>query len=162
MEVSKDELAKLMMVETELAKEIQELKRAWGPKPDRDKHKDKDKKGMGGWRQKGDAVNEVAAEEYSPTSDAPWLSSCSQGPQLGRSQGDAEINAAPSTSGIVHSPGYTPSGMPGTRPERKNSCNGWVRANAGGITTLAGPTRLTKVPTLPPSHPSRLKMHSTY
>ena len=35
------------MVGTELAKEIQEIKRAWGPKPDKDKDKDKDKEGKG-------------------------------------------------------------------------------------------------------------------
>ena len=36
--------------------------------------------------------------------------------------------------------------MPGARPEGKNSCNGWVRANAGGITAQGGPTCPTKVP----------------
>ena len=41
-EVSKDELSKLMIVGTELAKEIQEIKKAWGPKPNKDKDKDKD------------------------------------------------------------------------------------------------------------------------
>ena len=66
-EVSKDELSKLMMVGTEIAKEIQEIKRAWGPKPDKDKHK----KGKGLWRKKGDAVNEVAAEEDTRTTHAP-------------------------------------------------------------------------------------------
>ena len=50
----------LMIVETELAKEIQEINRASGPKPDKDKDKDKDKKGKGRWRNKEDAVNEVA------------------------------------------------------------------------------------------------------
>ena len=44
MEVSKDELSKLMMVCAELPKEIQESKRAWGPKQDKEKDKDKDKK----------------------------------------------------------------------------------------------------------------------
>ena len=66
-EVSKDELSKLMMVGTELPKEIQEIKRAWGPKPD----KDKDKKVKGRGRKKEDAVNEVAAEEDTPTTDEP-------------------------------------------------------------------------------------------
>ena len=69
MEVLKDELSKLMMVGTELAQKIQEFKGAWGPKPDKDK--DKDKKGKGRWRKKGDAVNEVAAEEDTPTCDDP-------------------------------------------------------------------------------------------
>ena len=40
-EVSKDELSKLMMVGTELAKQIQEIKRAWGRRPDNDKDKDR-------------------------------------------------------------------------------------------------------------------------
>ena len=87
MEVSHDELSKLMMVGTKPVKEIQEIKRAWGPKPDkdndRDKEKDKDKKGKGRWRKKGDAVNPVAAEEDTPTTDAPYQSPGSQGPQLG-------------------------------------------------------------------------------
>ena len=46
-EVTKDELSKLMSVGTELAKEIQEIKRAWSPKSD-DKNKDKGKKGKKG------------------------------------------------------------------------------------------------------------------
>ena len=63
-----DELSKLR---TELAKEIQEIKRAWTPKQHKDKDKDKDKKGKGRWRLKGD-VNEVAAEDGTrTTSDAP-------------------------------------------------------------------------------------------
>ena len=63
-----DELSKLR---TELAKEIQEIKRAWAPKQDRGKDKDKDKKGKGWWRKQGD-VNEVAAEDGTrTTSDAP-------------------------------------------------------------------------------------------
>ena len=69
--VSKDELSKLLMFRTTLAKEIQEIKRAWGPKPDEDKDKDKDKEGKGRWRTKGDAVNEGAAEEDTLTTDAP-------------------------------------------------------------------------------------------
>ena len=57
MEVDKDELAKLMSsVGTELAKEIQEIKRNWVPRSDNknkennqnDQNKDKDKKGKGG------------------------------------------------------------------------------------------------------------------
>ena len=46
-EVTKDELSKLMSVGTEFAKEIQEIKRAWVPKSD-DKNKDKEKKGKKG------------------------------------------------------------------------------------------------------------------
>ena len=69
-EVTKDELSKLMSVGTELAKEIQEIKRSWVPNSD-DKNKDKDKKGKKGGKKK--AVNEVDAEESTPTttSDAP-------------------------------------------------------------------------------------------
>ena len=69
-EVTKDELSKLMSVGTELAKEIQEIKRSWVPKSD-DKNKDKDKKGKKGRKKK--SVNEVDAEESTPTttSDAP-------------------------------------------------------------------------------------------
>ena len=69
MEVDKDELSKLMSVKTELAKEIQEIKRNWVPRSD-NKNKDKDKK-PGNRRKKG--VNEVDAEENTPTSttDAP-------------------------------------------------------------------------------------------
>ena len=79
-EVDKDELAKLMSsVGTELAKEIQEIKRNWVPRSDNknkennqnDQNKDKDKKGKKGGKKKG--VNEVDAEENTPTSttDAP-------------------------------------------------------------------------------------------
>ena len=69
-DVTKDELSKLMSVRTELAKEIQEIKRSWVPKSD-DNNKDKDKKGKKGGKKKG--VNEVDAEESTPTttSDAP-------------------------------------------------------------------------------------------
>ena len=80
MEADKDELAKLMSsVGTELAKEIQEIKRNWVPRSDNknkeknqnDQNKDKDKKGKKGGRKK--SVNEVDAEENTPTSttDAP-------------------------------------------------------------------------------------------
>ena len=62
-EVTKDELSKLMSVGTELAKEIQEIKRSWVPKSD-DKNKDKDKKGKKGGKKK--SVNEVDAEESTP------------------------------------------------------------------------------------------------
>ena len=79
-EVSKDELFKLMLVGTELAKEIQEIKRSWLPQSDdknkenkeNDKNKDKDKKGKKGGKKKG--VIEVDAEESTPTTtttDAP-------------------------------------------------------------------------------------------
>ena len=78
-EVDKDELSKLMSVGTELAKEIQEIKRNWVPRSDnknkenkeKDKNEDKDKKGRKRGKKKG--VNEVDAEENTPTttSDAP-------------------------------------------------------------------------------------------
>ena len=69
-EVTKDELSKLISVGTKLAKEIQEIKKSWVPKSD-DKNKDKDKKGKKGGRKK--SVNEVDAEKSTPTttSDAP-------------------------------------------------------------------------------------------
>ena len=77
-EVDKDELSKLMSQGTELAKEIQEIKRNWVPRSDNinkennqnDQNKDKDKKTRRG-RKKG--VNKVDAEENTPTSttDAP-------------------------------------------------------------------------------------------
>ena len=69
-EVTNDELSKLMSVGTELAKEIQEIKRAWVPKSD-DKKKDKEKKGKKVGQKNG--VNKVDAEESTstPTSDAP-------------------------------------------------------------------------------------------
>ena len=69
-EVTKEELLKLMSVGTELAKEIQEIKRNWVPKL-HDKNKDKDKKGKKGGKKK--SVNEVDAEERTPatTNDAP-------------------------------------------------------------------------------------------
>ena len=63
-EVTGDELSKLMSVGTELANEIQEIKRAWVPKSD-DKNKDKEKKGKKGGQKEG--VNEVDAEESTPT-----------------------------------------------------------------------------------------------
>ena len=78
-EVTKNELSKLMSVGTELAKEIQEIKRNWVPKSDdnnkenkeNDENKDKDKKGKKGGKKK--CVNEVDAEESTPTTttDAP-------------------------------------------------------------------------------------------
>ena len=43
-DVTKDELSKLLSVGTELAKEIQDIKRSWVPKSDH-KNEDKDKKG---------------------------------------------------------------------------------------------------------------------
>ena len=69
-EVTKDELSKLMSVGTKLAKEIQEIKKSWVPKSD-DNNKDKDKKGKKGGKKK--SVNKVDAEESTPatTSDAP-------------------------------------------------------------------------------------------
>ena len=78
-EVDMDELSKLMSLGTELAKEIQEIKRNWVPRSDNknkennenDKNKDKDKKPRNRGRKKG--VNEVDADESTPTSttDAP-------------------------------------------------------------------------------------------
>ena len=73
-EVDKDELSKLMSVGTELAKEIQEIKRNWVPRSDNknkenkenDQNKDKDRKPRNRGRKKG--VNEVDAEENTPTS----------------------------------------------------------------------------------------------
>ena len=78
-EVDKDELSKLMSVGTELAKEIQEIKRNWVPRlgdknkenKENDKNEDKDKKGRKRGKKKG--VNEVDAEGSTPTTttDAP-------------------------------------------------------------------------------------------
>ena len=78
-EVDKDELSKLMSVGTELAKEIQEIKRNWVPRSgdknkeskEKDKNEDKDKKGRKRGKKKG--VTEVDAEESTPTTttDAP-------------------------------------------------------------------------------------------
>ena len=78
-EVNKEGLSKLMSVGTELAKEIQEIKRNWVPRSDdknkenkeNDKNKDKDRKGKRGGKKKG--VNEVDAEVSTPTTttDAP-------------------------------------------------------------------------------------------
>ena len=78
-EVSKDELSKLISVGTEVAKEIQEIKRSWLPRSDdknkenkeNDRNKDKNKKGKKGGKKKG--VNEVDLEESTPTTttDAP-------------------------------------------------------------------------------------------
>ena len=77
--VDKDELFKLMSLGTELAKEIQEIKRNWVPRSDNktkenkenDQNKDKDEKPRNRGRKEG--VNEVDAEENTPTSttDAP-------------------------------------------------------------------------------------------
>ena len=77
MEVDKDKLSKLMSVGTELAKEIQEIKRNWVPRSDdknkenKENDKDKDKKGRKRGKRKG--VNEVDAEESTPitTTNAP-------------------------------------------------------------------------------------------
>ena len=69
-DVTKDELSKLMSLGTELAKEIQEIKKSRVPKSD-DKNKDKDKKGKKGGKKK--SVNEVDGEKSTATttSDAP-------------------------------------------------------------------------------------------
>ena len=76
--MDKDELSKLVSQGTELAKEIQEIKRNWVPRSDNknkennqnDQNKDKNKTARRG-RKKG--VNEVDAEEIAPpsTTDAP-------------------------------------------------------------------------------------------
>ena len=79
-EVDRDELSKLMSVGTELAKEIQKIKRNWVPESDdknkenvgNDKNKDKHKNSKKGGKKKG--VNGVDAEESTPTTtttDAP-------------------------------------------------------------------------------------------
>ena len=78
MEVDKNELSKLVSQGTELAKEIQEIKRNWVPRSDNknkennqnDQNKDKDKKTR---RERKKGVNGVDAEENTPTSttDAP-------------------------------------------------------------------------------------------
>ena len=73
-EVEKEELSKLMSLGTELAKEIQEIKRNWVPRSDNknkendenDKNKHKDKKPRNRGKKKG--VKEVDAEENTPTS----------------------------------------------------------------------------------------------
>ena len=76
----KDQLSKLILVGSQLPKEMQKIKRAWGPTQDTDKDEHRDKKGKGWWRKKGDGVNEVTVEESTPTNDAPQQSPCSQGP----------------------------------------------------------------------------------
>ena len=79
-EVDRDELSKLVSQGTELAKEIQEIKRNWVPRSDNknkennqnNQNKDKDKKPTRSERRKK-GVNEVDAEENTPssTTDAP-------------------------------------------------------------------------------------------
>ena len=83
MGVSNDEPSKVMMVGIELAKEIQEIKRALRPKPDMDMDKDKDKKGKGRLMKKGDAVAEVAAGEETPNTDAPSGAPAAKAPRQG-------------------------------------------------------------------------------
>ena len=80
MEVDRDELSKLVSQGTELAKEIQEIKRNWVPRSDNknkennqnNQNKDKDKKPTRSERRKK-GINEVDAEENtaSSTTDAP-------------------------------------------------------------------------------------------
>ena len=65
--MSKDELSTRMMVGSKLAKAIQEIKRAWAP--NEDKQNDKDKNGKGSWWEKADRVDEVTAEENTPTNN---------------------------------------------------------------------------------------------
>ena len=127
MEVDKDELSKLMSVGTELAKEIQEIKRNWVPRSDNknkennenDKNKDKNKKTRNRGKKKG--VNEVDAEENTPTSttDAPWRSPCSRGPQLGRSQDGVVGSATPSQSRVDKHKGIAAGGRPGPAPDSR-------------------------------------------
>ena len=138
-EVTKDELSKLMSVGTELAKEIQEIKRSWVPKSDdknkehkeNDKNKDKDKKGKKGGKKK--SVNEVDAEDSTPTTttDAPQRSPCSQGPQLGRSQDGVVGSATPSQSGNNEHKGIAAGGRSSPAPKTKDSRSGRVRASEG-------------------------------
>ena len=54
--------------------------------------------------------------------------------------------AAPSTPGSVDSSGLAAGATPGSAPERKTSRSSRVRASAGGITALGGPSCPTKVP----------------
>ena len=139
MEVDKDELSKLMSVGTELAKEIQEIKRNWVPRSDNknkenkenDKNKDKDKKAKKGGKKKG--VSEVDAEESTPTTttDAPQQSPCSQGPQLRRSQDGVVGSATPSQSGDDKHKGTAAGGRPGPAPKAKGSRDGGSRASEG-------------------------------
>ena len=110
MEVSKDCLSSVMMVRSELAKEIQIIKSSWTPKQDKDNDNDKDEKGKGQWRKRCDGVHEDTAVENIPTNDTPQRSPCSQAPELGRSQNGAVLNDWPSTSGVIDSPGTPPSG----------------------------------------------------
>ena len=80
MEVDRDELSKLVSQGTELANEIQEIKRNWVPRSDNknkennqnNQNKDKDKKPTRSERGKK-GINEVDAEENAPssTTDAP-------------------------------------------------------------------------------------------
>ena len=80
-EVDRDELSKLVSQGTELAKEIQEIKRNWVPRSDNknkennqnDQNKDKNKTTRKERRERKKGVNKVDAEETSPTSttDAP-------------------------------------------------------------------------------------------
>ena len=139
-EVDKDELSKLMSLGTESAKEIQEIKRNWVPRSDdknkenkeNDKKRDKDKKGNKGGKKKG--VNEVDAEESTPTTTttkAPWRSPCSQGPKLGRSQDGVVGSATPSQSGEDKHKGPAAGGGPAPAPKVKDSHGGRVRASEG-------------------------------
>ena len=129
-EVTKDELSKLMSLGTELAKEIQEINRSWVPKSD-DKNKDKDKKGKKEGKKK--SVKEVDADESTPTttSDALWRSSCSQGPQLGRSQDGVSGDPTPSHSGNNGHNRIAAGVRPGPTPKTRDSRSGRVGASEG-------------------------------
>ena len=132
-EMSKDELSKLMMVGTELAKEIQEITRGWEPKPGKDKDKNKDNKGKGWWKKKGDAMAEVAAEEDTPTTDTLSGAPAAKGPsQGGRRRVPRSALPHPRPESSIPPDVYIPSGMPGAKLEAKNSRNGqgeWRRDN---------------------------------
>ena len=90
-EVDKDELSKLMSQGTELAREIQEIKRNGVPRSDNknkennqnDQNKDKDKKPRNR-RRKG--VNEVDAEENTPTSTTSWCHPSTAGVRKARGE----------------------------------------------------------------------------
>ena len=78
-EVDKDELSKLMSMGTELAKEIQEIKRNWVDRSDNknkenkenDTNKDKDKTGKKGGKKNGVKKVDAEGSTATTTTDAP-------------------------------------------------------------------------------------------
>ena len=122
---------------TELAKEIQEIKRNWVPRSDNknkennqnDQNKDKDKnKGKGGGkggRKKG--INDVEAEENTPLfhNRRPLAEPLQpRAPQLGRSQ-DGDVGSAdPSLSGVGKHKGTAAGGRPGLAPQSRRRGEG--------------------------------------